>query len=316
MGNKISLIGAGYMGREYCKVLKSMNTDFNVIGNQEAGAVKFEEETGIPVVRGGLLKNIDEACKHTTHAIVAVPVNKLFPVTEKLVRYGIPNILVEKPAGKNTDEIRRLYKLSQDYSTNIYVAYNRRFYASVDQALTMISANHEQILAVDFEFTEWLDRLYKAHGNDEEIANFFLTNSTHVLDLAFFFAGFPAEISCYNSGSKSWLISKTQYAGAGRTDKGILFSYHADWEAPGRWGVEVITDKSRYYFRPLEQLKIQRKNSLELYDVELDGNIDELYKPGLYSMVQAFAGNGEKHERLMKLSDLNRISSVYDEIEK
>ena len=34
-------------------------------------------------------------------------------------------------------------------------------------------------------------------------------------------------------------------AGAGVTENGALFSYHANWEAPGRWSVEIMTKKRR-----------------------------------------------------------------------
>ena len=43
---KILLIGSGYMGLEYAKVLSAGGHDFEVIGRDDATARKFEIETG------------------------------------------------------------------------------------------------------------------------------------------------------------------------------------------------------------------------------------------------------------------------------
>ena len=47
-------------------------------------------------------------------------------------------------------------------------------------------------------------------------------------------------------------------AGAGVTERNIMFSYHADWQALGRWSVEVLTYKRRFIFRPMKQLLLYR----------------------------------------------------------
>ena len=39
-----------------------------------------------------------------------------------------------------------------------------------------------------------------------------------------------------------WHSSSSQFCGSGITDKGALFSYSADWESPGRWGIEIKTE--------------------------------------------------------------------------
>ena len=44
---------------------------------------------------------------------------------------------------------------------------------------------------------------------------------------------------------KSQLSDKTNFVGAGETEKGVLFSYISNWESAGRWGIELLTKKRR-----------------------------------------------------------------------
>jgi hypothetical protein len=41
------------------------------------------------------------------------------------------------------------------------------------------------------------------------------------------------------------------FAGAGVADNDALFSYHANWAAPGRWCVEILTNLAPFYFKTL-----------------------------------------------------------------
>ena len=90
-----------------------------------------------------------------------------------------------------------------------------------------------------------------------------MANSTHVVDLAFFLGGAPEKISSYVGGKLDWHPNGSIFSGAGITKNNTLFSYNANWEAPGRWGVEVITNKSRLILRPLEKLQIQKIGNLD-----------------------------------------------------
>ena len=68
----------------------------------------------------------------------------------------------------------------------------------------------------------------------------------------------------------------------------MFFSYHADWEAPGRWGVEVLTRQHRFILRPMEQLQVVRLGSVKVESVELEDKLDKDFKPGLYAQTKAF----------------------------
>lgn len=51
---KVLLVGCGYMGKEYVKVLNDMGICPLVVGNSQVGTSKFKEKTGIEALPGGL----------------------------------------------------------------------------------------------------------------------------------------------------------------------------------------------------------------------------------------------------------------------
>jgi predicted dehydrogenase len=308
----ILLLGVGYMGKEYYKVLRDMPYPVTVVGNSNLGIEQFSAETDGVAYMGGVKGNrefINNA--GITHAIIATPVHTLKEVTLDCLQLGIKNILIEKPAGKTPDEVTELAKLEIEYGANIFVACNRRFFASVNTLLGMLDEQRETISSVRFEFTEWISQIYKMHKEDKVHNNIFFTNSIHVIDLAFFFAGMPKEISAFTAEQNYWTDDKLRYAGAGITKNNVLFSYLADWKSPGRWAVEVITNDTRYYLQPMETLQIQKKDSVKVDLVEIEDALDRRYKPGLYAMVDTFLHGGEKKNRLLTLKEHNDMMWVY-----
>lgn len=220
-------------------------------------------------------------------------------VTYRLVDRS-KNILVEKPAGLNFNDITDLYLHSYQKNMNVYVAYNRRFYSSVLKAMEIIN-DDGGVNSFNFEFTEWAHIIENINQSEEVKKNWFLANSTHVIDLAFYIGGKPQKICCYTSGSLNWHPKAAVFSGAGETKNGILFNYQANWNAPGRWGVEVLTKFHRIILQPLEKLKVQEKGSVIIKDVDIDDIIDIDYKPGLYRQVKNFLGNN--FENILSLSD-------------
>ena len=207
--------------------------------------------------------------------------------TIKLITAGVKNILVEKPAGLNLEEVTNIANMAKENSTNVYVAYNRRFYASTLKAQEIIKEDGG-VTSFNFEFTEWSHVIEKLDKSEKVKNAWFYANSTHVVDLAFFLGGKPKEMSCYATGGLPWHPSASVFAGAGISETGALFSYQANWEAPGRWGVEILTKKHRLILRPLEKLQIQKIGSINVEYVDIDDRLDVEFKPGIYKQVETF----------------------------
>lgn len=315
MSNHISvlLVGAGYMGKEYCKVLKAQSVEFAVVCRSEASADKFSDEMGIRAIAGGVANALLTLEVIPQYAVVAVNVDQLANTVITLIQHGIKDILVEKPAGLNRKDIENVYRIAAEAKASVYVAYNRRFYAATEKALEIITQDGG-VSSVNFEFTEWGYTVEETSHPAEVKEEWLLANSSHVIDLAFFFGGEPAEMSSYHAGSLSWHSRASKYAGSGVTNKGVLFSYQANWNAPGRWAVEVLTNEHRLYFRPMERLSIQNKGSVKVEDVVIDDHLDVDFKPGLYKQVQAFLSE-EKDTRLLAIADQVKHLEFYERIE-
>ena len=313
MSNNLNvlLIGAGYMGKEYGKVLNALNVPYSVVCRSDTSASKFNEELGVIPISGGVKNALKQLNDKPNMAIVAVNVEFLSSTVIELLNYGIKEILVEKPAGLNKSEIIEVHEISKSMGATVYVAYNRRFYASTEKALEIISADGG-VSSFNFEFTEWGFKIKKTSHPSEVKEQWLLANSTHVIDLAFFLGGNPKEMCSFISGKLDWHSRASKYAGAGITDKGALFSYQANWDAPGRWAVEVLTREHRLYFRPMEELAIQNRGFVSVETVDIDNQLDIKFKPGLYKQVEAFISKND--DRLLTIEEQIQHIEFYEKI--
>lgn len=310
--NRVWLIGAGGMAHDYIKVLNGLNREITVIGRGEQSAKSCQEATGCEVITGGLDAFLSTSPEIVSHAIVSVGVEKLYETTKKLLEYGISNILVEKPGAMEKREFETLDNLANEKNANLLIAYNRRFYAPVLKAQEIIALDGG-VTSFNFEFTEWaheIETLEKAEGVKEK---WFLGNSTHVVDMAFYLGGKPKEISSFSNGSLDWHPSASNFAGAGVSETGALFNYHANWKSAGRWSVEILTKEHRLIFRPMEKLQIQKRGAIaQEFDESIDYSLDEEFKPGLYLQTKRFLEND--FTNMCSIEEQNNIISIYDKM--
>ena len=279
------------MAIAYAGVLKDLGEQITVVGRGQASAQVFEEQTGIKPIQGGIDQYIAEnQIAAGTQAIIATSIESLMSTLQLLLNAGIRKILIEKPAAISIQQLLENEQAISGFGADIYLAYNRRFYASVLEAEKLIQEDGG-LQTMHFEFTEWAHRvepLPKAEGVKE---NWFFNNSTHIVDLAFFLAGKPADWRAYaRKGQISW-HPVSNFSGAGVTDKGVLFSYLSNWESAGRWAIELLTINRRIYLKPLEGIMVQQKGSIAIEEHQFDDTLDKKYKPGLFNQVEAFLKN-------------------------
>ena len=309
----VLLVGAGYMGKEYGKVLKYLDIPFQVVCRTEASAIKYNEEIGVMPLYGGIAKVISELSYTPNSAIVAVNVESLSSTVCCLIEKGVKEVLVEKPAGLNRTEIEKVLNNCRSKEAQVYVAYNRRFYASTEKAMQIINEDGG-VSSFNFEFTEWGFKIEKTGHIPAVKEEWLLANSSHVIDLAFFLGGYPKAMCSYHSGSLQWHSRASKYSGAGITDNGTTFSYQANWDAPGRWAIELLTKEHRLYLKPMEKLYIQNRGSVAVEEVPIDDNLDVDFKPGLYKQTKAFLSS-EKDPRLLTIEEQVNHMRIYEMIE-
>lgn len=306
------LVGAGPMARAYVVALEELGIVPTVVGRSEAGVEAFREETGIEAVPGGIDGWL-AANSAPRHAIVATSVAGLAETSHALLRAGVTDLLIEKPGALDLAGTERLARAVDEAGARAWIAYNRRFLASVTEAARLV-AEDGGVRSFTFDFTEQGERVAQAHHPDEVKHAWVLANSSHVIDLAFWMCGQPLELQPQVSGHLDWADGPRAYVGAGGTGGGAVFSYHANWASPGGWSLTLMTDVRRILLQPLEGLRVQRLGSFEVEDVEVDASADERCKPGLLRQTEAFL-RGTSDEALKSVEEQVRfVRDVVDPI--
>ena len=279
------------MAIEYAKVLNAQSREFTVIGRSAHSAAEFTRRMQKPVVTGGLHAAIESGrLTNATSAIVSVGIEALAETSIALLKSGVTRLLIEKPGILHPSEIDSLREAATRASASVFIAYNRRFLSSVLRAREII-AEDGGLTSFTFDFTEWAHEIEKLKKSPGVKDRWVLGNSSHVLDLAFHLGGAVRELSAKHSGVMDWHRSAAVFVGSGLTVAGTPFSYHANWDAPGRWGLEFMTAKHKLILRPLEKLQMMHKGSVEIEEVTIkteDVRFDFDFKPGLYRQVEAF----------------------------
>lgn len=309
----VLLVGAGYMSTEYVKVLDALDVEYTIVGRGEKSALIFEQQFGKNVIPGGLEEVYDSLLIQPTHVIVATTLESLEENTLFLLRKGIQNILVEKPGAVDVEGMKRIAELAEKKSANVFIAYNRRFYSSVMTAQRMIEEDGG-LSSFLFEFTEWTHNVKSFNKTPFQLDNWFIGNSTHVVDTAFFFGGKPKEIASFVTSHLDWHPKGSIYAGSGITDKNILFSYHANWQAPGSWKLELLTNKNRYIFRPFEKLHVQQLKSVAIEEVKINDELDIQFKPGLFEQTRAYLFNTNLRSRILNVKKAAEMMVIYEKM--
>lgn len=280
---KALIIGPGAMGLEYYKCLDDIGLEVHVVGRSPKSFSRFNEIKNITKYTSfedfRSLANIADF----DIAIVAVSVEALHENALSVLDIGIKRILIEKPGALSSKELKNIELLARKADSKIYIAYNRRFYHSVQKAKKIIDEDGGA-LSCHFDFTEWETSVLESGLNSKVISKWFFANSTHVLDTVFFIIGTPSEIKFFGEKKLKWHEGNSTYVGSGISKKGTPFSFHSNWASPGRWNIEIMTLNYKIILCPTEDLKLVRKNSIDIEEFQRDKR-DTDFKPGLYNQI-------------------------------
>lgn len=275
------------MAQAYFEVLAHMEQPVTVIGRSAKSAQQFSTRFDKEVVTGGLRSFLAITPDVPAQAIVAVDVNSLADTCEQLIRFGVKRILLEKPGALTLNKLHTLAELARASDTQVFIAYNRRFFASSLRAQQIIEEDGG-VLSFDIELTEWAHKIAPLSLPENVKQRWIIANTSHVIDLAFFLGGEPESMQCFQRGSLDWHRSAAAITGAGVTRQGALFSYQGNWRSAGRWGLEISTAKRRLRLTPMETLSQQRVGTVNWQLVDIDDDADNTFKPGLFAQVTDF----------------------------
>jgi predicted dehydrogenase len=309
----VLVVGAGQIAREYVDVCLSLGAEPLVVTRGEQRASELRDEyPSVLVVAGGLEAFLDDSTPPKT-AILATPIPTLGPLCRELIRSGTRHILAEKPLVLTSSDATELRALAEEQSAMVAVAYNRRNYVSVRTADQLI-AESDGITSFSFSFTEAMWRIDPDDYADQVLQRWGIANSSHVVDTAFHLCGTPETLRTTQRGAVvPWHPAGSVFLGSGETTDGVPFSYHADWGAPGSWGIEINTHERKLVFSPMERLQSQERGSFAVEPVEPDYGLDEEFKPGFYRQTDQFLdGDTETLMTVEELVDeLRTLESIF-----
>ena len=303
--DRVLVIGSGGMAFEYLKVLKSQGKFAVVVGR---GVQNIDQlKASFPDYEyhsGGLEKYLKGDFDLPEFAINCVNIEFLGETSCQLLTYGVKYLLVEKPGDLTELGLTKVRDLALSNGAKVLIAYNRRAYSSIRQ-LIKESEKDGGITSVHFEFTEWAHTFGPDTHSALALKNWVLSNSSHVIDTVFYLIGDPKNLSSSVLGLNEieWHPAGSVFIGSGVSAKNIPFSYHANWNAPGRWAIEVMTDRRRFYLKPMEKLSEQQLGSIAITDIPLTDTLDIDFKPGLYHQTEDFLN-----------LDLQNLQSIQDQL--
>lgn len=288
--NRVLIVGSGGMAFEYIKVLSSLGKDVVVVGrgthnveNLKAAFPAYEYHSG------GLEKYLMNSVDLPEFAINCANIEFLGEISCQLLLHGVKYLLIEKPGDLTDLGLTKIGDLAQKNGAKALIAYNRRAYTSVRQLIGEAEKDGG-ISSVHFEFTEWAHTFGPDTHSEKALRSWVLSNSSHVIDTVFYLIGDPCSISSNVLGQNKikWHPAGAVFCGSGISVNDIPFSYHANWTAPGRWAIEVMTEHRRLYLKPMEKLAEQKHGSIDVNEIQLHDTLDEDFKPGLHRQTQDF----------------------------
>ena len=280
-GKSVLIIGGGYMGKEYAHVLEQLGiNDVTIVTKSPKQASDFSAKFDYTILDGGFEKQLSSVGKKDL-VIIAIPTELLISATKLAIKTGQTRILLEKPGSLFHKELFSLNEIIDQQKVRI--GYNRLLYPNFHK-IKQLAKNEGGITSCKFDFTEWIHKIPFGVYQQDEYTLWGISNSLHVISMAFELIGMPKEIASFQFGKLDWHTSGSIFVGAGMSEENIPFSYHANWESSGRWMVEIMTKENSYRLMPLEEIHVCKKGTVEWKSVDFQVAFQEL-KFGIEELV-------------------------------
>jgi|TARA_B110000438_G_scaffold303106_1_gene363176 hypothetical protein len=307
----VLIIGAGVMAEEYAKALSELKIkNVTILGNSIKKTQNLAKKYGYSCLFNGYKKNLSKIDKKDL-VIISLPIPLIVDAAELCLKSGQENLLLEKPGSLFIKPLQNLNKKIK--TQNVRIGYNRLFYSSLEKLKTCVIKDGG-INSCSFTITEWIEKINFKKYSKHVLEKWGVANSIHVLSMVFNLIGFPKEISCYQNGKLSWHNSGSIFVGSGISNQKIPFSYFADWNSSGRWGIEVVTKKNCYKLQPLEELFIYSKNFADWKKIPLKKYNKKIKEGLIEEIVSMFEPQKKSSLKLLKVNDAIKIIKTTEKI--
>lgn len=304
------IIGGSEISKQYSLGMTKLGIrDITIIAKSGNYISEFCEKEKIKLHKGGFEDHIS-SIEEKDITIIATPIPDTIHATKIAIENNQKNILIEKPGSLYFNELESLSKSFPEI--DIRVAYNRLVYPNFYKLKELVE-EEGGITSCRFTFTERLGTMDFKKDKPEVYQRWGISNSLHVIIMAFELIGMPKEIHSYQYGNLEWHPSGSIFVGNGISDDGIPFSYHADWGSGGRWGVEVNTKENSYQLIPLEDIFVCKKDTGVWNHVDFKSSFPDV-KQGIVEEIVIMLDKEKKFRD--SLPSLNKAASYNKLAEK
>ncbi len=212
--------------------------------------------------------------------LLTTPVSVTTDYIRSVAPIGKP-ILVEKPVALDHRELGPLLEFK-----NVLVAYNRRFYASVQYSKEFVDSHNNVFLKVSIPE----QRKDPEHNKDypERLPIMSYENSVHLYDLMNYLAGKVkwSAVSTISETDKYLAV-----IALGESDRGITVQLDTCFNSPDNFAINIISDDQRVEMRPIEVARYYR--GMNINEPTTDTPI-RTYVPNMIEQIVSKEENGLK----------------------
>ena len=299
---KVCIVGAGYMAKEYSKVLVQLKKEYpleisGIFSRTYSKAYKLKQKYNIL----NCYKNLNQMMKSVrpTHVILAISEINTYSICKIISKYNT-RVLIEKPCGYNYEQSKKINNLFGN-NKNIFLALNRRYFNSTIKSKMLLKKRGK------LEITIFDQQIPNKKRPKKIQDNWMYANSIHLLDYIFNFCK-GRIIKIVTNKSLKDVKNKTIFFSSGD-----IANYRAFWNMPGPWGVLINTKNIYIKLMPLENIeyrslkkKITKLNNTSIYD-------ETNFKPGLKHLTTLFINQKNKNLCSLKynLKLMKLIKTIY-----
>jgi predicted dehydrogenase len=302
------------MGHQFVDALKALKVGRIRVCSLSAASLEGLAEEGIEAAASGGVERLEWQAFPEELGIIATPISVLIPAAKRLASFGFRRLLIEKPVSLWSRQIEELADAFEAQGVDAVCAYTRVAHPSFVEACAR-ATREGGITSCTYTLTEMIQPDWPSRFTREDLARWGVANSLHVISMAHALIGMPEQWQGYRQGrAVAWHPTGSVFVGSGVSERGIPFSYHADWGSTGRWSVEVHTAASSYRFCPLETLQRRVCAKVEWEPVPITAFAPEV-KVGFVEQVAAMLSvEVRSHLPLVSLRDAASLARLGEAI--
>lgn len=239
---RLALVGCGNIADFHLPAMREAGFDcVSVAGSvNSTRAREFANRHGIKNTYSDPVELIyDSSCWDAL--LLASPVSTMLDYIKLVAPTGKP-ILAEKPVALNHEDLTPLRKYQ-----NVLVAYNRRFYSSVEYAKNFVDSHADIIIKVSIPEK----RIDPDHNIDfpDRLPLSSYQNSVHLFDLLNFLAGkvqWKVASAIYGADKYLGVVA------LGKSTKKFTVQLDSCFNSPDNFSINIISGDERIELRPIE----------------------------------------------------------------